>query len=108
MQDQRTDPRVPLIAAAEVTEVATGTRLSARTSDVSRTGCYIATRNATPAKTEVRERATGRGDVSRSDCYMRPVNPTPDEAGVRVPLSHNGEELDAPARVRYVSPGLGL
>jgi len=79
MQDQRTDPRVPLIAAAEVTEVATGTRLSARTSDVSRTGCYIDTLNPTPAKTVVRVR-----------------------------LSHNGEELDLPARVVYVSPGLGM
>ncbi len=54
MQDKRNDPRVPLIAAAEVTEVATGTRLSARTSDLSRTGCYIDTLNPTPVKTVVR------------------------------------------------------
>ena len=79
MQDKRTDPRVPLIAAAEVTEVATGTRLSARTSDLSRTGCYIDTLNPTPVKTVVRVR-----------------------------LIHAGEELDLPARIVYVSPGLGM
>jgi hypothetical protein len=79
MQDKRTDPRVPLIASAEVTEVATGTRLSARTSDISRAGCYIDTLNPTPVKTEVRVR-----------------------------LTHNGEELELPARIVYVSPGLGM
>jgi len=79
MQDKRNDPRVPLIAAAEVTEVATGTRLSARTSDLSRTGCYIDTLNPTPVKTVVRVR-----------------------------LVHDGEELEVPARIVYVSPGLGM
>jgi hypothetical protein len=79
MQDHRSDPRVPLIAAAEVTEVATGTRLSARTSDVSRSGCYIDT-----------------------------LNPTPSKTIVRVRLTHGGEELELPARIVYVSPGLGM
>jgi hypothetical protein len=79
MQDHRSDPRVPLIAAAEVTEVATGTRLAARTSDVSRSGCYIDTLNPTPCKTVVRVR-----------------------------LTHAGEELELPARIVYVSPGLGM
>jgi PilZ domain len=79
MQDKRSDPRVPLIAAAEITEVATGTLLSARTSDISRTGCYIDTLNPTPVKTVVRVR-----------------------------LTHAGEELVIPARIVYVSPGLGM
>jgi hypothetical protein len=79
MQDKRTDPRVPLIAVAEVTEVATGTRLTARTSDLSRTGCYIDT-----------------------------LNPTPTKTVVRVRLTHAGEELELPARIVYVSPGLGM
>ena len=79
MQDKRIDPRVPLIAVVEVTEVATGTRLSARTSDLSRTGCYIDTLNPTPAKTLVRVR-----------------------------LTHSGEDLDLPGRIVYVSPGLGM
>jgi hypothetical protein len=79
MQDQRQDPRIPLIAAAEVTEVATGTRLSARTSDISRTGCYIDSLNPTPVKTVVTVR-----------------------------LTHGGEEVELPARIVYVSPGLGM
>ena len=79
MQDKRSDQRIAFIAAVEVTEVATGTRLSARTSDLSRSGCYIDTLNPTPAKTVVRLR-----------------------------LSHNGEELEIPGRIVYVSPGLGM
>jgi hypothetical protein len=79
MEGKQRDPRIPLIAAAEVTEVATGTRLSARTSDISRTGCYIDTLNPTPVKTLVSVR-----------------------------LTHNGEELELPARIVYVSHGLGM
>jgi PilZ domain-containing protein len=79
MQDKRSAIRVAFIAAVEVTETATGTRLSARTSDLSRTGCYIDT-----------------------------LNPTPSKTVVRVRLTHNGEELDIPGRIVYVSPGLGM
>jgi len=79
MQDKRNDLRVPLIAVAEVTEVASGTRLAARTSDLSRTGCYIDTLNPTPAKTVV-----------------------------LIHLTHGGEELQLPGRIVYVSTGLGM
>ena len=79
IEDKRHDPRVPLIAAVEVTEVATGARLSARTSDLSRSGCYIDT-----------------------------LNPTPSKTVVRVRLTHGNEELELPGRVVYTSPGLGM
>lgn len=79
MQDRRDAQRLPLILAVEVTEVDSDARLSARTSDVSRTGCYIDT-----------------------------LNPTPTGTVVRVKLSHNGEQLDLLARVVYVSPRLGM
>jgi len=79
MHDKRVDPRVPLIASAEVIEVASGARLTARTSDLSRTGCYIDT-----------------------------LNPTPSKTVVRVRISHSGEELELPGRIVYVSPGLGM
>lgn len=79
MQDKRTDQRIAFIAAVEVTEIATGTRLSARTSDLSRSGCYIDTLNPTPSKTVVRLR-----------------------------ISYKGEELEIPGRIVYVSPGLGM
>jgi hypothetical protein len=79
MQDQRNDSRVPLIAAAEITDLATGACLSARTSDISRTGCYIDSLNPTAIKTVVRIR-----------------------------LAHGGEEVELPGRIVYVSPGLGM
>jgi hypothetical protein len=79
MQDRRDAKRVPLILAAEVVEVQSGTRLSGRTSDVSRTGCYIDT-----------------------------LNPTPTGTVVRVKLAHEGAELDLLARIVYVSPRLGM
>jgi len=79
MQDRRSAGRKPLILAVEVVEVGTGARLSARTADVSRTGCYVDTLNPTPTGTEVRVR-----------------------------LIHEGQELDLLARIVYVSPRLGM
>jgi Ribonuclease G/E len=79
MQDRRDAKRLPLILAVEVVEVESGTRLSARTSDVSRTGCYIDT-----------------------------LNPTPTGTTVRVKLTHESEEVDLLGRIVYVSPRLGM
>jgi hypothetical protein len=79
MQDRRDANRVPLILAVEVVEADSGTRLTGRTSDVSRTGCYIDT-----------------------------LNPTPTGTVVRVKFNHNGQELDLLARIVYVSPRLGM
>jgi PilZ domain len=79
MQDRRDAQRLPLILAVEVTEVDSGARLSARTSDVSRTGCYVDT-----------------------------LNPSPSGTVVRVKFNHNGEQLDLLARIVYVSPRLGM
>jgi len=79
MENRRIAPRLPLIIAVEVVEVDSGTRLSARTSDISRTGCYIDT-----------------------------LNPTPEGTRVRVKLSHGSEVLDLPAKIVYVSPRLGM
>jgi hypothetical protein len=79
MQNQRTFPRAAIIAVVDITEVATGTHLSARTSDVSRTGCYIDT-----------------------------LNPMQSKTVVKVSLKHESEELELSGRVVYVSPGLGM
>ena len=79
MQNQRTFPRAAIIAVADITEVATGTHLAARTSDVSRTGCYIDT-----------------------------LNPMQSKTVVKVLLRHEGEDLELPGRIVYVSPGLGM
>ena len=79
MQDRRDAQRLPLILAVEIVEIDSGTRLSARTSDVSRTGCYVDT-----------------------------LNPIPTGTVVRVKFEHDGEQLDLLARVVYVSPRLGM
>jgi hypothetical protein len=79
MADRRVNPRYPLILVAAVTEVASGMKLNARTSDVSRTGCYIDSLNPMPAGTPI--------------C---------------VKLIQGGEEVEVRGTVMYVSPGLGM
>ncbi len=77
--DRRVAPRYPLIFAAEVTEVSSGAELTARTADVSRTGCYIDT-----------------------------LNPAPPGTQILVRLTHNDENFETAGRVIYESPGLGM
>jgi len=79
MNERRHSERRPLILAVEVIEVHSGTKLSARTGDVNRTGCYIDT-----------------------------LNPTPEGTLVRVRLTREGEVLELPGKVIYVSPRLGM
>ena len=79
MQNRRTAPRTTFIAVIEITEIVSGTRLSARTSDLSLTGCYVDT-----------------------------LNPTSEGTAVRVRLTHGAEELELTARIVYVSPRLGM
>jgi hypothetical protein len=77
--DRREAPRYPLILAANVVDIATGATLNARSSDVSRKGCYIDT-----------------------------LNPVPVGSQVRVQLRHGDVVFEASARVVYVFPGLGM
>jgi hypothetical protein len=79
MADRRAAPRYPLILIAEVTDSASGARLISRTSDVSRTGCYVDT-----------------------------LNPLPRGSLIRLRLQHEQENFETDARVVYVSPGLGM
>jgi PilZ domain len=77
--ERRAAPRYPLVLAAEVVELPRGARLSARTSDVSRTGCYIDT-----------------------------LNPIPNGSQVRLRITHEDETFEATGRIVYVSFGLGM
>jgi hypothetical protein len=77
--DRRDTPRYALILAAEVVEISTGATLTARSSDVSRSGCYIDT-----------------------------LNPVPVGSQVQVQLRRATEVFEAAARVVYVCPGLGM
>jgi|SRR5271154_2163328 len=63
MLDRRNAPRYSLILAAEITELPSGTKLNARISDLSRSGCYIDTLNPVPMGSEVRVRLTRGSDV---------------------------------------------
>ncbi len=79
MTDRRVAPRYPLILLAEVTDLLSSTKLTARTSDLSRTGCYI--------------------DM---------LHPLPRGTKVHVRLQKEKEVFESPATVMYVSPGLGI
>ena len=79
MLDRRAAPRFALILVAEITELPSGTKLSARSSDLSRSGCYIDT-----------------------------LNPLPNGSPVRVRLVRGGDAFEASGKVVYVSRGLGM
>jgi PilZ domain len=77
--ERRSAPRHAMVLAAEVIELLRGAKLSARTADISRTGCYFDT-----------------------------VNPIPPASRVLVRITHNEETFEAEAHVVYVSYGLGM
>jgi len=77
--ERRSAPRHAMVLSAEVVELPRGAKLSARTADISSTGCYIDT-----------------------------LNPVPQGAQVRVRITHHEETFVAIARVVYVSQGLGM
>jgi Ribonuclease G/E len=67
------------VLAAEVVELPRGAKLSARTADISRTGCYIDT-----------------------------LNPVPQGSRIRLRITHHDEIFEAIGSVVYVSQGLGM
>ena len=77
--ERRSAPRHAMVLAAEVVELPRGAKLNARTSDISRTGCYVDT-----------------------------LNPTPQGGEIRLRITHGTEIFVTLARVVYVSYGLGL
>ena len=79
MLERRRAPRYPVSLEAEVTEVETGAKLSGRTSDVSRLGCYIDT-----------------------------ITPSPKGTKIVVRLKHSDEIFQTGAVVIYSSQGLGM
>jgi hypothetical protein len=75
----RRSPRFAFYASAEITELQTETRLTARTSELSRHGCY-----------------------------MDMVNPLPLRTNVRIKLVHHEQTFDAAGRVIYSQPNMGM
>ena len=79
MADRRDWPRYALTLVAEVSEPLSGKVLSARSSDVSRSGCYIDTLSPLPIQTEI-----------------------------KIQLRNGDDVFETQARVVYVCPGLGM
>src|SRR5215467_1550792 len=79
MADRRSSPRYNLIVAASLVESGSVTRISARTSDVSRAGCYVET-----------------------------LTPISKEKALRIVLTRGEETFETQGRVTYASPGLGM
>jgi len=77
--ERRSAPRYFRVLAAELVEMPRGARLFARTSDISRTGCYIDT-----------------------------MNPIQKGCQIRLRFTHHQEVFEAMARVVYVSYRLGM
>jgi PilZ domain len=75
----RRSPRFAFYASAEITERQTETRLTARTSELSRHGCY-----------------------------MDMVNPLPLGTIVKIHLIHHEQTFDAIGRVIYSQPNMGM
>jgi PilZ domain len=79
MADRRDSPRYALTLVAHVSEPGNSTVLVARSSDVSRSGCYIDT-----------------------------LNPLPPGTMTNIQLRSGEEIFETLARVVYVCPGLGM
>jgi PilZ domain len=78
-QERRRAPRYPIIASAEVLEEKAGTRLAARISDISATGCYVDT-----------------------------INPLVDGTTIRLKIHTETNVFEAPATVVYSHTHLGM
>jgi len=77
--ERRRAPRYPIIADAEVTEIASETKLAAKTSDLSVGGCFLDT-----------------------------LNPSPEGTDIAVRISHADTSFTARGRVVFVFPNMGM
>jgi hypothetical protein len=77
--DLRRSPRYPFYASAEITELQTKTGLTARTSELSRHGCY-----------------------------MDMMNPFPLATKVKIRITHQDENFEATGTVVYAQPNIGM
>jgi hypothetical protein len=78
-KERRAAPRYALILIAEVTDRLSSAKFTARTSDVSRSGCYL--------------------DM---------LNPLPRGTQIHLRLQSEKEKFECSGTVIYVSPGLGM
>jgi hypothetical protein len=79
MADRRVAPRYPVVLIAHVKDMNGEKKFSARTSDLSRTGCYVDT-----------------------------LTPLPKGSSIGITLTKGKETFEGLGTVMYVSPGLGM
>jgi hypothetical protein len=77
--ERRRAPRYPFIADAEVIEIASDTKLSAKT-----------------------------GDVSIGGCFLDMLNPSPEGTEIQVKISHGNTTFTARGRVVFIFPNMGM
>ena len=77
--ERRRAPRYPIIADAVITEIASDTKLTAKTSDLSAGGCFL--------------------DM---------LNPSPEGSDIEVRISHANTTFTARGRVVFVFPNMGM
>jgi hypothetical protein len=77
--ERRLGPRYQFTATIELVDLKSRTRVQARTSDLSRGGCYVDT-----------------------------TNPLPVESAVKMRLTQENRSFEAEARVAYSLPGMGM
>jgi hypothetical protein len=77
--ERRRAPRYQFIADAEVTEIASSTKLNAKT-----------------------------GDLSLGGCFLDMLNPPPEGTEIRVKISVSSTSFAALGRVVFVFPNLGM
>jgi PilZ domain len=68
--ERRSHLRIPLTAAATATDLGTGTRMNARTTDISTKGCYVDTMNPFPVGTTMQLRLTKNGETFRANATV--------------------------------------
>jgi PilZ domain len=77
--ERRRAPRYSFIAEVEVTEIASDTKLNAKTSDLSIGGCFL--------------------DM---------LNPSPEGTEIRVTIFHSGTTFTALGRAVFILPNMGM
>jgi PilZ domain len=77
--ERRRAPRYPFIADAEVIEIASDTKLSAKT-----------------------------GDLSIGGCFLDMLNPSPEGTEIQVRISHASTTFTARGRVVFIFPNMGM
>jgi hypothetical protein len=74
--EKRNGPRFSFVLSAEVIELPRGAKLGARTSDISRTGCYIDTLNPLTKGSKVKIRVTHHDEVFETICSVIYASPS--------------------------------